>query len=331
MGTADNLLHWSIVESIGWALIHSTWQIGLLALVYLTLRACLRIVRLGSVRRGMRDTGRHGPRAGGHGVDRLARRLADAPVAWAEPPIVEVSESAEAVVTLDSGPVEGPYVGRRRSHCPRTPCRLLKSAGPAAARGDPRLVRQRGQRASTLAGDRLVSGRGRFLGPSGLWLPGHAPAAGSGASPAADAMQKVLTRLAGRLGVDRAVTLVQSALVEVPTVVGHLRPVILLPVSMLTGLSAEHIEAILAHELAHIRRHDYLINLAQTAIETLLFYHPAMWWVSHQIRQEREHCCDDLALSVCGDGSSTPVRWPPSPSSARTSTNRPWPPRAEAL
>jgi beta-lactamase regulating signal transducer with metallopeptidase domain len=90
-------------------------------------------------------------------------------------------------------------------------------------------------------------------------------------------------------------------LVEVPTVIGWLRPVILVPASALTGLSAEQLEALLAHELAHIKRYDYLINLIQTAVETLLFYHPAVWWLSAQIRQEREHCCDDLAVATCGD------------------------------
>jgi hypothetical protein len=88
---------------------------------------------------------------------------------------------------------------------------------------------------------------------------------------------------------------------EVPTVIGWLRPVILVPVSAFVGLSPQQIEALLAHELAHIRRHDYLVNLLQTAVETLLFYHPAVWWVSRQIRTEREHCCDDLAVAACGN------------------------------
>jgi hypothetical protein len=69
----------------------------------------------------------------------------------------------------------------------------------------------------------------------------------------------------------------------------------------LTSLTPEQIELLLAHELAHIRRHDYFINLLQTAVETVLFYHPAVWWISAQIRAEREHCCDDLAVQVCGD------------------------------
>jgi hypothetical protein len=69
-----------------------------------------------------------------------------------------------------------------------------------------------------------------------------------------------------------------------------------------TGLSTLQIEAILAHELAHIRRHDYLVSLFQSAMETVFFYHPAVWWVSNRMRCEREHCCDDLAVALCGDG-----------------------------
>jgi HEAT repeat protein len=75
---------------------------------------------------------------------------------------------------------------------------------------------------------------------------------------------------------------------------------ILLPASALTGLSRTQLEAVLAHELAHVRRHDYLVNLLQTLVETLLFYHPAVWWLGARIREEREHCCDDLAVAACG-------------------------------
>ena len=93
----------------------------------------------------------------------------------------------------------------------------------------------------------------------------------------------------------------ESTLVEVPMVIGWLRPVILLPVAATTGLSSEQLEAILAHELAHVARRDYLVNLLQSVVETLLFYHPAVWWVSNQIRVEREHCCDDIAVAVSGN------------------------------
>ena len=104
-----------------------------------------------------------------------------------------------------------------------------------------------------------------------------------------------------KVGVRRAVALLESARVEVPTVIGWFRPVILLPIAALSGLDPADLDAILAHELAHIRRHDYLINLMQCMAETLLFYHPAARWVSGLIRQEREHCCDELAVAACGD------------------------------
>ncbi|HEV7508350.1 MAG TPA: M56 family metallopeptidase [Thermoanaerobaculia bacterium] len=107
--------------------------------------------------------------------------------------------------------------------------------------------------------------------------------------------------LSRRLGIARAVRLLESATVPVPAVIGWLRPVILIPASALAGLSPQQLEAVLAHELAHVRRHDYLINLLQAAVETLLFYHPAVWWVSSQMRRERENCCDDLAVAICGD------------------------------
>jgi beta-lactamase regulating signal transducer with metallopeptidase domain len=86
--------------------------------------------------------------------------------------------------------------------------------------------------------------------------------------------------------------------VTVPTVVGVLKPTILLPFAVVAELTLGQIEAILAHELAHVRRHDLLVNLLQRLVEAFLFFHPAVWWLSRQIRIEREHCCDDLAVSA---------------------------------
>lgn len=102
------------------------------------------------------------------------------------------------------------------------------------------------------------------------------------------------------LGIRRHVRLLQSARAAVPMVAGILKPVVLLPAAVIAGLTPAQVEAILAHELAHIRRHDFLANLVQIAIETFLFYHPAVWWVSRRVREERENCCDDLAVRVCG-------------------------------
>ncbi len=116
-----------------------------------------------------------------------------------------------------------------------------------------------------------------------------------------DHWQELCQSLAIHLGIRRTVRLLESAQVGVPTVIGWLRPIILVPTSALTGLSQQQLESILAHELAHVRRHDVLINTLQVAVETLLFYHPAVWWASQQVRTLREHCCDDLAVEACGD------------------------------
>src|SRR2546428_1745408 len=122
-----------------------------------------------------------------------------------------------------------------------------------------------------------------------------------GTSSVPDACREAVARLAARLCIRRPLRVLESAVVQVPAVIGWLRPVILLPASALTGLTPLQLDALLAHELAHVRRYDYLVNLIQSVIETLLFYHPAVWWASQQVREEREHCCDDLAVVVCGD------------------------------
>jgi beta-lactamase regulating signal transducer with metallopeptidase domain len=104
-----------------------------------------------------------------------------------------------------------------------------------------------------------------------------------------------------RMGLDRVIRYCECHRLDAPAVLGWFRPVVLLPVRALTGLSEGQIEAVIAHELAHIRRLDCFVNLFQIATETLLFYHPAVWWVSQRIRAEREHCCDDEAIAICGD------------------------------
>ncbi len=123
----------------------------------------------------------------------------------------------------------------------------------------------------------------------------------SSTTPAPEAIRRAAARLRARLRMTRAVGILASAAADVPLAIGWLRPVVLLPVTALTSLTPDQIEMVLAHELAHIRRHDYLVNLVQTAVENALFYHPAVWWLSGRIRAEREHCCDDLAVEACGD------------------------------
>ncbi|QAT83222.1 regulatory protein BlaR1 [Corallococcus coralloides] len=108
--------------------------------------------------------------------------------------------------------------------------------------------------------------------------------------------QQRLEVLARRLNLTRPVRLLVSSKLDVPSTLGWLKPVVLVPTATLTGLAVRELELVLAHELAHIRRHDFAVNVVQTLVETLLFYHPAVWWISQVIRVERENCCDDLAV-----------------------------------
>ena len=116
-----------------------------------------------------------------------------------------------------------------------------------------------------------------------------------------DRWQQRLDALGASLRITRPVRLLESCLAEVPVVIGHIRPLILIPVGLLANLPVQQVESILLHELAHIRRYDYLVNLFQIAVEGLLFYHPALWWISGVIRGERENCCDDLVVAISGN------------------------------
>lgn len=115
-----------------------------------------------------------------------------------------------------------------------------------------------------------------------------------------DEWRQTFEKLLSRMHVSRRARLLLSTIAETPMVVGWLRPVVLMPIRSLTGFPPEHVLALLAHEIAHIRRGDYLVNILQSIAEAVLFYHPAVWWVSREIRVEREACCDDLAVAVCG-------------------------------
>ena len=109
--------------------------------------------------------------------------------------------------------------------------------------------------------------------------------------------QVAANRLAARLGIRKLIEVRDSVDVQSPLVVGWWRPVVLLPISAFAGLTPNQAEAVLTHELAHVRRHDYMVNLLQHVAETVLFYHPAVWWVSRRMRIEREFCCDAIAVA----------------------------------
>ncbi|HPG38000.1 MAG TPA: M56 family metallopeptidase [bacterium] len=113
--------------------------------------------------------------------------------------------------------------------------------------------------------------------------------------------QERVNQLAAKISVRQSIMLLQSAKVKIPLVIGYIKPVILLPLGYLTGLPQNQVEAILAHELAHISRKDYLVNIIYSMITILFFYHPVIWWITAIIRRERENCCDDLAIALTGD------------------------------
>src|SRR5579884_499006 len=252
----------SLIDRVGWTLLHFLWQGAVIALAFAAARAFLR------------------------------RRSADARYAAACAAMLVMV--ASIVVTFI---LAGPPAPASGPHMRATVTAIASFPAPAPTPVQP---------------DRF----GRYLPVLVYaWFAGvcvlAARSAGGwivvqrfrrrAASPADIEWQERLAKIARRLRVSRPVQLCQSAVAEVPAVVGFLRPVVLLPASALSGLTPSQLEALLAHELAHIRRHDYLINLLQTAVETVLFYHPAVWWVSRQMRAERENCCDDLAVQVCGD------------------------------
>ncbi len=113
-----------------------------------------------------------------------------------------------------------------------------------------------------------------------------------------------LRQLAQKIGTYERIELIASEIVRVPLVTGFFKPMIVVPLGFLTSLPIDQVEAILLHELAHVKRRDYLVNILQTVAGTLFFFNPAVLWVSSLISEEREHCCDDLAIQALGDKSS---------------------------
>lgn len=105
-----------------------------------------------------------------------------------------------------------------------------------------------------------------------------------------------LKELASKIGITKPVVLLKSAIAEIPMAAGYLKPVILFPIAAFTTLTIEEIDSILLHELAHIRRRDYLVNILQSFAEILFFFNPAVIWISSLIKDERENCCDDIAI-----------------------------------
>src|SRR5688572_8111119 len=278
MAAIETLIDTPLVEAIGWALLHFVWQGALVgAVTALTLRllrrspADVRYV-IAAVSLSLMATL---PIVTGV---QAYRALQIEPLASADRASVSspVADAATAVETDAAPPAQ--------SSAP-----LAEAALPQLERWMPLIV------LGWMLGVGVLAVR---LAGGWIWMQRMKS---HGAEPADAALQAIVKRLSRSLHIARTITLLRSPGVDVPTVIGWLKPTVLLPMSALAGLSPLQVEAILAHELAHVRRHDYFVNLLQTLLETLLFYHPAVWWVSGQIRTERENCCDDLAVSLCGD------------------------------
>lgn len=107
--------------------------------------------------------------------------------------------------------------------------------------------------------------------------------------------------LINSLKITKKIEIFESNQTQSPLVIGNLKPYILLPIGLTSGLTINELEAILAHEMAHIKRYDFLVNIFQSVIEIIFFFNPAIWWISAQVRQEREHCCDDFSVSITGN------------------------------
>ena len=287
-----DLLRQPVVIALGWALVHSLWQLTLVAALLASVNALL----------GRRAS--HARYAAATVALVLmvllpAATLVTVSGAGVAPSIrVVPAVRAAAFFSDEQATPAGPETAEAAvGSTSRAPGRAVSTSRPPAA------LRLRERLAAALpalvlawaAGVGLLSVRalGGWVVAQRLKRSGR-PVTPEGWSEAA-------RRLGRLMRIWRPVRLCESALVDVPTVIGWLRPVVLLPVSTLAGLSPSQLEALLAHELAHVRRFDYLVNLVQTFGETLLFYHPAVWWVSGRMRVEREHCCDDAAVAVCGD------------------------------
>ena len=122
-----------------------------------------------------------------------------------------------------------------------------------------------------------------------------------GIHPLPSSLNHKIEQLLQKTKLSKPVEVFESAIVKIPVALGYLKPVVLLPFGMIANLPIDQVEAIIAHEIAHIKRYDFVINIIQTFAETLFFYHPSVWWISKIIRFERENCCDDIAVELCGD------------------------------
>jgi beta-lactamase regulating signal transducer with metallopeptidase domain len=255
----------NITDAMGWTLIHFLWQGAVIALAFAFVTA------------------------------RLRRASANVRYMLAALTLLAMAAAPAATVAWLASEPQAPNL---TGAVPLAPAQAVLEAGAAAPM--PQLARQLSDFFPAVITLWLI-GVGIMSVWSALAWFGTVRWRRIGTQPAAGEWCARLNSIALSMGIRRKVQLLESRLVHVPSVLGVVRPLVLLPAGALLNLPVSHVEALLAHELAHVRRHDYFVNILQTLVETLLFYHPAVWWVSHRMRIEREHACDDLAVAACGD------------------------------
>ena len=278
----NEVLSPALVRGVGYALLHSLWQGGVLALL---LAGALPLLRR------HRAEVRYALAAGALGTLLLA---AGGTFSYYYDRAAPLAEAVPVILASGPGPLASATL--RGVGMPARPA----SAAPAVPLSWPAATRQRLEPylplvvLAWLVG--LVVLSGRLAG--GLLYAGRLRRTGTRAL--GREWQQRLAALAARAGLRRPVALLESARVAGPLVLGHLRPAVLLPLGAVAGLSPSLLEALLAHELAHIVRRDYLLNLGLAVVEVLFFYHPAVWFMAGCLRAERENCCDDQAAALCG-------------------------------
>ena len=318
------MLDAQLVDRIGWTLIHSVWQIVLLAYVVAfcnrflfrhsaNLRYSVGCLALVAMVVFPCDTlfVISPPQ-----IEQVTANATseDRPPAAALPPVAPsgidaIGNAAPSTLVADIGDDQRAGVEQLESKTPLTT--LVADASETSSRREPTDLSAAAEwraRATSwlqpvispiaiawLVGVLVLSARPLF----GLYTVFRLRRVGRSAVP--DKIEALVRRLCVRMRIDKTIEVAESGVVQVPAVIGSLRPLLLLPATAITGLTPQQLEAVIAHELAHVRRHDFIINVLQTIVETLIFYHPAVWWVSAMVRRERENCCDDIAVAVCSD------------------------------
>jgi len=256
-----------VTRALGWALLHFLWQgLALAAL----LSAVMALCRTAAMRYAL-------------AVGTLGLMVA-APTA-----------TFLSLLPSDSGAKSNPAAGMARE--------IVPQGATAASASTPRVMRTDARAAGSLLWVVEVWFGGVFLFcmRTAWGLLALQRLRRKTIVPLSEYLREKCDALQRRLGLTRVIRYCENRLLDTPAVIGWFRPMVLLPMTALTGLSETQLEAVIVHELAHIKRLDCFVNLFQVAAEALLFYHPALWWVNRRIRLERENCCDDVALSICGN------------------------------